>query len=213
MSKKEKKNFYVVWTGAKPGIYKSWPECQKTISGFPGAKYKGFKTQKEAEAAFTNGPSGYWGIDHSKRAVTKITDRKIGYPVMNSISVDAAWNTRTLEMEYQGVKTDTKEVLFRKGPFKDATNNVGEFLAIVHALALLKERQSELPVYSDSRNAIGWVKSKQHRSKLERTPHNIIVFDLLDRAVKWLKQNRYPNQVLKWETRAWGENPADFGRK
>ena len=30
---------------------------------------------------------------------------------------------------------------------------------------------------------------------------------------KWLNENKYENQILKWETKAWGENPADFGRK
>ena len=137
----------------------------------------------------------------------------IGKPIMNSVSVDAAWNTFTLEMEYQGVRTDTKELIFRKGPFKDATNNVGEFLAIVHALAYLKKTNSSLPIYSDSRNAIKWVKNKEHRSKLEKTKLNEEVFDLLDRAVYWLKNNSGPNKILKWETKAWGENPADFGRK
>ncbi|NOT52713.1 MAG: ribonuclease H [Chitinophagaceae bacterium] len=210
---KEKNKFYVVWQGIKPGVYSSWAECQKLINGYPQAKYKGFKTQQAALKAFEEGPGNYWGKSFSESSLSPEQLRIIGIPIMNSISVDAAWNTFTLEMEYQGVWTDTKEVLFKKGPFKDATNNVGEFLAIVHALAHLKKSSSSLPIYSDSRNAIKWVKNKEHKSKLEKTNNNIEVFELLDRAIYWLKNNSYSNKILKWETKAWGENPADFGRK
>lgn len=116
-------------------------------------------------------------------------------------------------MEYRGVDTETGKEIFHQGPFEEGTQNVGEFLAIVHALALLKKQQGDLPVYSDSRNAIGWVKDKEHNSSLVKTTKNEKLFELLDRAVKWLQENTYNNSVLKWETRAWGENPADFGRK
>jgi ribonuclease HI len=202
-----------VWVGAKPGIYTSWQQCQKQINGFPGAKYKGFKTQPVAVKAFQDGPSGHWGKNNFESTLSRDQIETIGRPISNSVSVDAAWNTFTLEMEYQGVKTDTGELLFRKGPFKDATNNVGEFLAIVHALAHLKKINSDLPIYSDSRNAINWVAAKRHRSNLKPTQSNMEVFNLLDRAVTWLNQNTYSNKILKWETKAWGENPADFGRK
>lgn len=210
---KEKNNYYVVWEGIKPGIYKNWNDCQKQIKGFPAAKYKGFKRYENAIEAFKNGPGDYWGKNFFEPTLSKEQLKKIGTPIKNSISVDAAWNTSTLEMEYQGVNTDTGEVLFNKGPFQDSTNNIGEFLAIVHALAYLKNQNSGLPIYSDSRNAISWVKNKEHRSLLDKTEKNKNLFVLLERATKWLKENKYTNKILKWETQAWGENPADFGRK
>ena len=126
MSKKEKNKFYVVWEGVKPGIYSNWTECQKQILGFPGAKYKGFKTQQAALKAFEEGSEDYWGKDVFESTLTKEQLKLIGEPIKNSIAVDAAWNTDTLEMEYQGVKIDTGELFFKKGPYKDATNNVGE---------------------------------------------------------------------------------------
>jgi ribonuclease HI len=210
---KEKNKYYVVWHGAKPGIYKTWNDCQKQINGIPGAKYKGFKRYETAIEAFKNGPEDYWGKNFFESSLSKEQLSKIGIPIKKSISVDAAWNTSTMEMEYQGVMTDTGEIVFHKGPFKDATNNIGEFLAIVHALAYLKKRNSDIPIYSDSRNAISWVLDKEHRSNLNITENNREVFNLLDRAVQWLQNNSYRNQILKWETKAWGENPADFGRK
>lgn len=210
---KEKNKYYVVWQGATPGIYSNWSDCQKQINGYPNAKYKGFKTREGANEAFKKGPQEYWGKEFFESTLTKEQIRKIGTPIKNSISVDAAWNTSTLEMEYQGVMTDTGEVLFRKGPLKDGTNNVGEFLAIVHAIAYLKKQNSNLPIYSDSRNAISWIRDKKHKSSLKKTANNVEIFNLLDRAETWLQNNDFTNEILKWETKAWGENPADFGRK
>jgi ribonuclease HI len=116
-------------------------------------------------------------------------------------------------MEYRGVYTETSEELFHIGPFPQGTNNVGEFLALVHGLALLKQRNSALPVYSDSMNAIKWVKNKKCKTLLARSAANAKIFDLIERAEKWLKENTYTTTILKWETSEWGEIPADFGRK
>ncbi len=116
-------------------------------------------------------------------------------------------------MEYQGFELNSRKLLFKKGPFQDGTNNIGEFLAIVHALALLKKHNSLLPIYSDSKTAISWVRNKKSNTKLLPTGRNSELFELLIRAEIWLKDNNFSNKVLKWETKMWGENPADFGRK
>jgi ribonuclease HI len=208
---KKKNKYYVVWLGAKPGIYDNWEDCSKQINGYPNAKYKGFEIYMDAEKAFAEGWKKYWGENKKETSGEQLI--LVGKPVKNSIIVDAAWNTSTLEVEYQGMHLQTKQFLFREGPFADGTNNVGEFLAIVHALAYCKKNNLDLPIYSDSRNAIEWVKNKHHRSKLIPTEKNKKLFELLVRAEKWLANNIYTNPILKWETRAWGENPADFGRK
>ena len=97
--------------------------------------------------------------------------------------------------------------------FKQGTNNIGEFLAIVHGLAFLKQHKSNLIIYTDSRTAMSWVRKQNCNTKLERNAKNQDVFELVDRAVKWLKNNSYTTVIVKWETKAWGEIPADFGRK
>jgi ribonuclease HI len=116
-------------------------------------------------------------------------------------------------MEYQGVDTQTKKLIFHQGPFEEGTNNIGEFLAIVHALALLKKHKSDKIIYTDSKTAISWVKKKTCNTKLERNAKNQKLFELVERAVNWLKTNTYTTPIVKWETKAWGEIPADFGRK
>ncbi len=140
-------------------------------------------------------------------------DGLYGSPVVPSISVDGACSGKTRLAEYQGVDTETGTVLFKKGPFMDGTNNIMEFLALVHALALCKQQDIEVPIYSDSVNAMKWVKAKKAGTKLEKTAHNQVLFDLISRAEKWLSANTYKNEILKWQTQAWGEVPADFGRK
>ena len=102
---------------------------------------------------------------------------------------------------------------FHKGPYPNATVNIGEFLALVHGLALLKQQNSDIPIYSDSRTAMSWVRRKKANTKLARTAKNKDVFDLIERAEYWLRNNTWKNPILKWETKAWGEIPADFGRK
>jgi len=206
MSKKKK--FYVVWKGAKPGIYDTWDDCARQVNAFPGAQYKSFESLAEAQTAFKAAPQ------FSKNPASPKQARIAAGPfIRQSIAVDAAWNTATLDMEYRGVQVWNNEEIFKQGPYRHGTNNVGEFLAIVHALALLKHHNSNLPVYSDSRTAISWVKKKKANTKLESTLHNKQIFDAVQRAELWLQNNAWPNKILKWETTAWGENPADFGRK
>ena len=138
---------------------------------------------------------------------------KYGSPNLESISVDAACSGNPGKMEYRGVLTHNKKEIFRKGPYERGTNNIGEFLALVHGLAHLKQQGSTIPIYSDSRTAMAWVRKKKHNSKHPRSTKNTELYGLVDRAEKWLRTNTYPNEILKWPTKEWGEIPADFGRK
>jgi len=130
-----------------------------------------------------------------------------------SISVDAACSGNPGVMEYRGVHTADASEIFRLGPFQHGTNNLGEFLALVHGLALLKRQKSDLPIYSDSRTAMSWVRNKKVKTTIKRTPMNKKMFDLVDRAEIWLHNNTYTTEIIKWDTPNWGEIPADFGRK
>lgn len=208
-----KQKFYVVWKGHKTGVFDSWEECKQQTHGFPNAVFKSFQTRELAEKAFNSDSKEFVGIDIFESTLSKEELTLIGDPIEESISVDGACNVVTGIVEYQGVDTKTKRVLFKKGPFEGGTNNIGEFLAIVHALAYCKKENINIPIYSDSKNAMSWVKDKKVRTSQEKNDKNTELFDLIDRAIKWLENNEYSNKILKWETKAWGENPADFGRK
>lgn len=211
MAKKEK--FYVVWYGNPAGIFGSWKECQLAIKGVSGAQYKSFPTFAEAKVAYNKEYADYKGKGSKKKTLSKEELAKIGDPNLYSIAVDAASSGNPGIMEYRGVDTQTTKQLFHQGPFQQGTNNVGEFLALVHGLAYLKQHKSNRIIYSDSRIAMGWVKKKKCNTKLKQTAKNRKVFELITRAESWLKGNSYTTKVVKWETKAWGEIPADFGRK
>ena len=208
---KQKSKYYVVWAGNKPGIYGTWNDCRLQINGFQGAVYKSFDTMAEAEKAFRMSPSQFIGIN---KKPAKIKPSPTGAkPDPDSLSVDAACSGNPGDLEYRGVETASRREIFHMGPYPEGTVNIGEFLAIVHALALLVKTGVNMPVYSDSKTAIKWVKDKKANTKLAETDNNKKLFELVRRAETWLKNNEYPFEVRKWETQYWGEIPADFGRK
>lgn len=212
MPKKQK--FYTVWKGKVPGIYNTWEDCKAQIERYQGAQFKSFLTRGEAEEAYNQSyfdyqvkkPNNASGLSAEELAF-------IGQPDYHSIAVDAASAGNPGKMEYQGVDTRSKKKLFYQGPFVEGTNNIGEFLALVHGLAYLKQRKSDRIIYSDSRIAIGWVRKKKCGTKLEKNDRNEKLFQLVERAENWLKNNQYQTPIVKWETKFWGEIPADFGRK
>ncbi|MET3124994.1 ribonuclease HI [Arcicella rosea] len=212
MAKKPK--FYVVWKGRKTGVFETWAEAEEQVKGFETAQYKSFESRKEADDAFKG---NYWqSVQKTQSNATGKSSKSaalVGKPLQESISVDAACAGNPGKLEYQGVETATKRVLFSMGPFPEGTVNIGEFLAIVHGLAFLQKHNSTLPIYSDSKTAISWIKNKAVKTKLERNAKNEELFQLVDRGILWLQNNKYSNKILKWETEFWGENPADYGRK
>ncbi|NUQ83793.1 MAG: viroplasmin family protein [Anaerolineales bacterium] len=205
-----KQKYYVVWKGRKTGIFTSWAECEKQVKGFAGAEYKAFGTLREAETAFRSKYEAYKGKPSS---LGKWREASVK-PILPSICVDAACSGSPGTLEYRGVYTESSKEIFRVGPFPDGTNNVGEFLAIVHALAWMAKNNKRISVYSDSESAIAWVYTGECGTQLKRTSRNAPIFVLIRSAENWLAENELlDDAVLKWDTELWGEIPADFGRK
>ncbi|SDJ11412.1 ribonuclease H [Natribacillus halophilus] len=196
-----KNKYYVVWHGRTPGIYQTWAECQKQVNGFKGARFKSFTSRQEAERAYE---SEHTDGESSHKEQTYIEE---------SISVDAGTHGNPGPVEYQGVYTKDGHVLFAVEPFAKGTNNMGEFLAIVHALAWQKQEGMALPIYSDSQTAIGWVKKKKAKPTLARDETTEEIWQAIGRAESWLHHNDLTAPVLKWDTQAWGEIKADYDRK
>lgn len=206
-----KSKYYVVWVGAQPGIYPTWPACQAQIKGFPGAKYKGFASLEEAQAAYRQGSESF--ITRTAKSPTSVKSSSgSGKIITNSIAVDAACSGNPGVMEYQGVYTKDGRQLFHQ-KFMLGTNNIGEFLALVHGISYLQKNNLNMPIYSDSKIAIGWVMKKECKSKLPESPKTKDLYELVRRAENWLKNNAIKVPILKWDTKNWGEIPADFGRK
>ena len=225
MAKKQK--YYVVWQGKKPGIYTDWDECKEQVHGVVGAQYKSFDTMTEAEAAIkmpynsvVKVESGERRVESGKHSVLVIdedgmTTIKPGTenpPILDALAVDAACSGNPGVMEYQGIYIPTRTRVFHYRAEK-GTNNIGEFLAIVHGLSYMKKHHLNQIIYSDSANAISWVKQKVCKSKLIEDASTAELWDYIHRAENWLRTNTYTTEIRKWDTDHWGEIPADFGRK
>ncbi|MBR4698826.1 MAG: ribonuclease H, partial [Prevotella sp.] len=76
-----------------------------------------------------------------------------------------------------------------------------------------KQGITDKTIYSDSYNAILWVHNKKCKTKLQHTPETEPLYQIIQRAENWLRTHDVTIPIVKWETRKWGEVPADFGRK
>lgn len=206
-----KNKFYTVWTGRQIGVFASWDECRLQVEGFPGARYKGFPTREAAESAFKSEPD--FSSDNETKISWETLPEGTPKPDPNAIAVDAACSGNPGKMEYRGVYVATGTEVFKSPVFEGGTNNIGEFLAIVHCLAWQKKNRISLPIYSDSLNGQKWVSERLCRTKLVENEKNRYIFEVIRRAEKWLHENTFRVPIHKWRTEIWGEIPADFGRK
>jgi ribonuclease HI len=203
--------FYAVWRGHKPGVYDSWLECKAQIDGYQGAQYKAFPNKAQAELALKD---SYWKhVQIKGKSVTKTPNIHSNALIKNSICVDAACSGNPGILEYRAVDTVTREEIFRRGPFPEGTNNLGEFLALVHGISYLQRNNLTKSIYSDSATAIAWFRNKKVKTKLELNGKNKELLELVQKAESYLHNNTISIEVLKWPTESWGEIPADFGRK
>ncbi len=230
---KKKAAYYVVWSGKTPGIYDTWEDCEAQVKGVQGAKYKGFASRPEAEQAFSSSPENYiirkpQNSQHSTlnsqfsilncqlstlNSQFSILNSQLSTPILPALAVDAACSGNPGVMEFRGVIADTGTEVFHRGPFNGGTNNIGEFLAIVLGLAYLKQNNLPWALYTDSRTALAWLKKGHADTKIEWNAQNQDLFFMLRKAEMWLHDNTWTTPIYKWDTKAWGEIPADFGRK
>ncbi|MGN0032665.1 MAG: viroplasmin family protein [Candidatus Limimorpha sp.] len=207
-----KNKFYTVWRGRQIGVFSNWNDCRKQIEGFQGALYKGFPDRSSAENAFNSDFNSYIGKKNEVKSLDSLP-ADAPRPLQNTIAVDAACSGNPGKMEYRGVYVDTGTELFKSPVFEGGTNNIGEFLAIVHCLAWQEKNHLNIPIYSDSVNGQKWVREKTCKTKLVKNEKNTYLFEVIARAENWLRNNSFRVPIYKWKTDVWGEIPADFGRK
>ncbi len=214
--------WYVVFVGREPGIYDNWPLAQAQVDNFPGAVYRGFKSKVEATMAYRQATTADDAQDIARiltGAITKITGKPgcsyKDFPQIEQTAwaVDASCPGNPGPMEYQCIDLATGKRVFHYGPVAGGTNNIGEFLAIVHALALQYQRGICHTIYSDSKTAMAWVRKRHANTAIKPNAANTAVLDLIQRAEKWLLEHPIQPSIRKWDTDTWGEIPADFGRK
>lgn len=216
----KKNKYYVVWEGRERGIFEDWKICKKQVDNFSGAKYKSFEDKNSAENALKMGYNAFFAQNTAQKIQQNSTKKKIEnhqvatlqHIPQNSIFVDAACSGNPGVMEYRGVDMQGNVIFYQK--FEEGTNNIGEFLAIVHGLALLKKQElHDFTIFSDSKTALSWIRQKKAKTKLTENQANKNTFEFIQRAEIWLKNNAFANPLVKWDTENMGEIPADFGRK
>ncbi len=211
------RRYYVVWNGRATGVYDTWEEARAQVEGFPGARYRSFPSQEEAVAAYRGRPEDHLMLARGlAEAQRKDVVNYEAFPEirLNAIAVDGACARNPGPMEYRGVLVGTGQEVFHIGPMAGGTNNIAEYLAIIHCAALLhKSRDYTTPIYTDSRTALAWIRKRTSNTSIAPTAENARVREVLARANAWIKSNELRNPLLKWDTDAWGEIPADFGRK
>ena len=211
-----RRKYYVVWAGHSTGVFDSWEECKLQTANYPGARFKSFDSQQEAIEAYRGDPDQYLTLFKAMAHRPKQVVNYDAIPeiVPGSIAVDAACSRNPGPVEYRGVDITTGTQLFHVGPLAGGTNNMGEFLALVHALAWLEQiKRPDITIYSDSRTAMAWVRNRHARTSITPTKANEQIRQLVQRAETWLQTHTPANRIVKWETEKWGEIPADFGRK
>ena len=218
-----------MWHGRHTGVYDTWEDCQEQIKNFPGARYKAFSSSAAASEAYRMGVSeedsgdltrllngaGEARMNKKKKHNPSPAPHYLDNPEVDltAWAVDAACAGNPGPVEYRGVELMSGKELIRVRPFQDGTNNLGEFLAIVHALALQDKMGVSHPIYSDSVSGMAWVRNRCIKTTLQETPRNAKLFELLRRGIHWLNTHSYKSRIMKWDTPRWGEIPADFGRK
>ncbi len=217
-----KQKRYVVWDGKKTGIFPSWEECEAAVKWFSGAKYKSFESVALAQQALAE-----WSEQYYKKSPSVPLQQR-GKPdgerkkyqgwfesafEKKSIAVDAACSGNPWVMEYQGIDLQSWKQIFHQ-KFDNGTNNIWEFLALVHALGYLEAYAlDDIFVYTDSKIAMHWVAQKKCKTQADVSEELQAV---ISRAEMWLKHNyssKHEKKILKRKTSEWWEIPADFGRK
>ena len=217
------KKYYVVWTGRHPGVYDDLNDAMEQVDDYPGASFKSYASAQEASDAFRKGTAR---SDRNDVGGLLLNAQRHNFPEagkpdymqfpeidLNGWAVDAACAGNPGRMEYRGVELMTGREIFRIGPFEKSTNNIGEFLAIVHALALMANLGERHTIYSDSVTGMSWVRNRKVKTQLKRDASTEKSFQMMERALSWLNTHSYDVKIRKWDTDRWGEVPADFGRK
>ncbi len=221
-----KNKYYVVWVGVEPGIYDRWSDCQEQIHGFPGARYKAYNTREEAVEAYRGDPSEQL---ETMRSILRTAERmKNSMPAprdfsaipairLDAVAVDGACAGNPGRMEYRAVRVADGAEIFHIGAKTPlvGTNNIAEYLAMIHMAALLAQRgDATTPIYTDSKNTLNWLRKGRSNTSLAADERTGPTIELLRRADAWLAKNGpIKNPIYKWNTEEWGEIPADFGRK
>ena len=217
-------NFYVVWAGAKPGIYASWAECQAQTHGYPGAKFKKYAGREEAEKAYRTGPGDYYkrgiadnidfdgvaGLNALIYSVIAPDPCPIDTAMCVHVTVDR--KTGDIAYDYGWHMPYGNKYLYPfnlKCPASGVSQNIAEFDALVTGLIMLKNNKSPYRIYTQSDAALRYLElGCIDDMELAMLKKHTEFATIIEGKFEWLSLTRNHNRVGKWNLRDWGHNPA-----
>lgn len=193
-----KQKFYVVWAGKKTGIFNNWPEVQKSVIGFKGAKHKSFPTLAEAEAAFSGSLEQTMPASSSKKAPKPSLGTTEAATAMNTLfdihifsdggcdpnpgeaaSGVAVYESGNLKSLYHGLYNP------------NGTNNTAELNALHQAMLIAQKelkRSKKVQILSDSTYSVnsmtiwgeGWKRSGRLFGKGKALANRELIAEMLE---------------------------------
>lgn len=132
---------------------------------------------------------------------------------IKGICVDGSSRGNPGIAEYKAIDLSTGKELFKIN-IGVSTNNIAEFIGLTHAINFARKNGYD-NVYSDSQTAIAWVRNRKAKTSLRLNSETSKSINYLQHSEKYLQtlEPTFFKIVKKWETKKWGENPADFGYK
>jgi len=177
------KKFYVVWKGAKTGVFSTWSEVQNHTQGRSDAQFMGFPSKEEAEAAFASTYTKALmkrSLANKSTTSSTTTTKKVASPKL-APSTDKI--TAEIQIYCDGAcspnpgKSGTGLALYQQGKINslyyglyqaNGTNNTAELNGLLYAFKLAKKylpNVEQVQVLSDSKYSIDcitkWAKGWQ----------------------------------------------------
>ncbi|MBU0662989.1 MAG: ribonuclease HI [Proteobacteria bacterium] len=197
-----KKKVYAVAAGLKPGIYDNWPEAEKQVKGYAGAKFKGFTDRDEAEAWLKNRQYNFAPV--KKEGREKTGPMAVRPPRDGEINIytDGGCSNNPGPGGYGAIIVSDGQEQEISGGFRLTTNNRMELMACIVALRSLEDRDRPITVWSDSSYVVngiskgwargwrrrGWIKSdKQPAVNPDLWAELLELVEELDVTFQWVR--------------------------
>ncbi|WP_334352465.1 ribonuclease H family protein [Companilactobacillus sp. HBUAS56257] len=200
--------YYAVRKGRKPGIYLTWPECQKQVNGFTGARYKSFTSKADAQAFLG-------GSDSFQKKTTTTKNKKVNISDFDVVIYTDGGSRNHGNVKGGHVLDDDKaawayhinnhgQTFEGTGGEFGATNNRMEIMALIQSIKRLNElkiNQQNAIFVLDSQyvlNAItkNWLNGWKRRGfkKADGTvPKNVELWRELDQLLPTV-----PKKTFEW---------------
>ncbi|KRL62777.1 ribonuclease H family protein [Lactobacillus psittaci] len=208
--------YYAVKKGRKPGVYRTWEECEKQVKGFSGAEYKSFEKISEA--------SDYVDLSaDEKKAIMK--------PTVDSLTAAA----EKIKAQSRVMKNDKKEgkkvkmtksnydnydvVIFTDGGCRNHGNKAGEHVQATDKAAWAYLIEVGEDAISEAGGEFGATNNKMEQTALIQAMKRALELKLENKKILFVLDSQYVlNAITKkwlqsWKQRGWKRSGGELKNK